>query len=132
MIPDQWGTDASEKDTVVGWNSADFAAAMGGTATYHQAAAGAVGVAIANALSINADPAVLTTTLRGLEVDSFYGKLQWEANGEINKDMYTKQNQDGTLKVFDRTDLQYPLRQSVSLSGPLSWEAKSRAATRQP
>jgi hypothetical protein len=43
------------KDTVVGWDVAAFKTAMGGSATYQMASAGAVGVALANALNINKD-----------------------------------------------------------------------------
>lgn len=112
MMPDQWGFDTSATDPVVGWTIPTFATAMGGYPTYHQAAAGAVGVAIANALSTNGNPAALTTTLRNLDVNSFYGKLKWDANGRIQKPMYTKQRQDGSLKVVAPTgsQMQHPLR----------------------
>jgi len=94
MMPTQWDSSTAVKDSVVGWDSAAFnKASLNGAASYQQAAAGAVGVAIANALKIESDVTKLVATLKAMEVDSFYGKLKWDAKGRIQKPMYTQQLQ---------------------------------------
>eukprot|EP00931_Biecheleriopsis_adriatica_P024635 TRINITY_DN1529_c0_g1_i2.p1 TRINITY_DN1529_c0_g1~~TRINITY_DN1529_c0_g1_i2.p1 ORF type:complete len:431 (-),score=109.83 TRINITY_DN1529_c0_g1_i2:311-1603(-) len=99
MMPTQWDSSSSNKDAVVGWTSADFMSAMGGSASYQQAAAGAVGVAISNAMGVSATAASLVSSLQGMDVDSFYGKLKWDSKGKIQKPMYTQQLKGDNLEI---------------------------------
>eukprot|EP00927_Polykrikos_kofoidii_P001507 TRINITY_DN1056_c0_g1_i1.p1 TRINITY_DN1056_c0_g1~~TRINITY_DN1056_c0_g1_i1.p1 ORF type:complete len:332 (+),score=47.86 TRINITY_DN1056_c0_g1_i1:393-1388(+) len=96
MMPTQWDSTVDTADPVVGWTSAIFMAAVG--TTYQHAAGGAVGVAIANAMSLASGTfaqkkAKLAQTLRNMDINSFYGRLKWDANGRIEKPMYTQQKQ---------------------------------------
>jgi len=112
MMPTQWDSSTAAKDSVVGWDSAAFKTAMGGSATYHQASAGAVGVAIANALKTQPDVTKLVATLQAMDVDSFYGKLKWDAKGRIQKPMYTQQLQMAAKTLVAPTgtaNMKFPL-----------------------
>jgi len=112
MMPTQWDSSTATKDSVVGWDSATFKTAMGGSATYQQASAGAVGVAIANALNTEADVTKLVATMKAMDVNSFYGKLKWDAKGRIAKPMITQQLQATTRKVVaptGMTNMKFPL-----------------------
>merc|ERR1719157_310798 len=85
---------------------------LGGSATYQQAAAGAVGVALANALKAQPDATKLVATMKAMDVDSFYGKLKWDANGRIQKPMYTQQLQTADKTVVAPTgtpNMKFPL-----------------------
>jgi len=113
MMPTQWDFTSSTNDTVLGWDSAAFTTAMGGAATYQQAAAGGVVVAIANAMkTANNNVTTLVATLSAMDVDSFYGKLKWDAGGRIQKPMYTQQKQ-GDNMVIVMSDMHYPLSLST-------------------
>lgn len=114
MMPTQWDSSASTKDAVVGWTSADFISAMGGAATYQQAAAASVGVGLSNAMEINSDKTKLVATLSSMDVDCFYGKLKWDAKGRMQKPMYTQQKQGEDKKIVAPTSanshpVAYPL-----------------------
>jgi hypothetical protein len=120
MMPTQWDSSASAKDSVVGWDSAAFKAA-GGT-TYQHAAMGAVGVAIANAMekatggTMTQKTANLAQALRTLDIDSFYGKLKWDTHGRIQKPMYTEQKLSAGLTIVapqNTSSLQQPLTNAV-------------------
>jgi len=103
MMPTQWA-EGSTTDPVVGWTSADFKTAMGGSATYQQAAAGAVCVALANAMEAGSnDKAKLVEKLKTMDVDSFYGKLKWDSAGRISKPMYTQQKQGDNMAIVAPT-----------------------------
>lgn len=125
MMPTQWDSSTSNKDPVIGWTSAAFKTALGGSATYQEASAGAVGVSLANAMHASmstastfpvlaARAASLKTSLRsmgnGTGVSSFYGLLKWDAKGKIQKPMYTTQLQGDTMKIVAPTGkAEYPL-----------------------
>jgi hypothetical protein len=125
MMPTQWDSSSSTKDPVIGWTSAAFSSAaqqanqlalplaslaMGGAPTYQQASAGAMGVALANAMNISSSKASLRATLAAMNVTSFYGRLQWDSMGRIQKPMYTVQK-NGTLHrlVAPTGTMFYPL-----------------------
>lgn len=124
MMPTQWDSSTTTADPVVKWTSAIFKLAMGGTASYQMAAAGAAGVAIANAVKKNADPKTLVASLTAMDVDSFYGKLKWDAKGRIQKPMYTVQLQ-GTAQVVVAPGT---ATMSFPLSGASCWGAAGGAA----
>jgi len=112
MMPTQWDSSAAAKDSVVGWDSLAFKNAMGGSATYQQASAGAVGVAIANALNTDADVTKLVATMKTMDISSFYGKLKWDAKGRIAKPMFTQQLQASTRTIVaptGMTNMKFPL-----------------------
>jgi len=112
LMPTQWDDSTSTKDPVVGWSSADFHAAMGGEATYQQAAGGAVGVALANAMkAASNDPTQLLEKLKVMDVDSFYGKLKWTSSGTIKKPMFTVQRSNESQDVIAPTgaEMLFPL-----------------------
>merc|ERR1712216_302320 len=120
-------SSTSNKDKVVGWTSAHFKFIMGGKATYEQAAAGAVGIAIANALSANSDKTLLTQSLRSMDVVSFYGRLKWDSNGRIQKPMYTVQKHDQNMAIVAPTgNMRYPLSDPACW-GPIEQPSSSRA-----
>merc|ERR1712008_85108 len=89
-----------------------FKNAMGGSATYQQASAGAVGVAIANALNTDPDVTKLVATMKAMDISSFYGKLKWDAKGRIAKPMFTQQLQASTRTIVaptGMTNMKFPL-----------------------
>jgi len=64
MMPTQWDSSTSHKDPVIGWDSMAVMAALGGTATYQQAAHVASVVALANAMAATKDKHVCAMVLR--------------------------------------------------------------------
>eukprot|EP00929_Paragymnodinium_shiwhaense_P047546 TRINITY_DN24111_c0_g1_i1.p1 TRINITY_DN24111_c0_g1~~TRINITY_DN24111_c0_g1_i1.p1 ORF type:complete len:804 (-),score=180.08 TRINITY_DN24111_c0_g1_i1:495-2906(-) len=104
MMPTQWAEDATAKDTVLGWTTAWFKGQLADRATYHSASAAAAMVALANALNTDATAANLGTTMAGMaEVPSFYGPLDWNADGSIKKPMYTQQKQNANIDIVAPT-----------------------------
>jgi len=147
MMPTQWDDSTTNNDSVVGWTSADFHAAMkslkGSAATYQEASAAAVGVALSNAMSQIWSPSstaygsiesMLVTTLQKMDVDSFYGKLKWDSKGIIAKPMYTQQMKGDKLEIVAPTGAaSYPLSDKAcwgtdSSSGPDSSSISSASA----
>lgn len=119
MMPTQWDDSTSTKDPVVGWTAEDFHSAMGGSATYQQAAAGAAGVALSNAMkAASNDESQLLEKLKVMDVDSFYGKLKW-TDGIIEKPMYTVQLQDGKMKYVAPTGAK-----PIPLAAPVCWDGE--------
>merc|ERR1712196_202636 len=99
-MPTQWDSTSAHVDPVIGWNSAAFKTAMGGSPTYHVASAGGAAVGLVNALEALAtgecSGALIASKMAALDIDSFYGKLKWDANGAIQKPMYMEQGEAGT------------------------------------
>jgi len=106
IMPDQWFDTRSMKDSIVGWSSTDFKAALGASASYHAASAGALCVMMAHALtkagemtgevtaeSLAAGLAALPPT------DTFYGTMDWNADGTLRKPMYGKQHQKTAVEI---------------------------------
>jgi len=119
MMPTQWDSTTSTKDPVVKWTSADFITAMNDAATYQQAAAGSVGVGLANALNeclvvdmkpLSACKTQIVSYLTSMDVDSFYGKLKWDSMGRMQKPMYTQQLKGSAKEIVAPTGtVAYPL-----------------------
>jgi ABC-type branched-subunit amino acid transport system substrate-binding protein len=113
MMPTQWDEDSTSQDPVVGWSVSTYKAAMGGSPTYQEAAASASMVAIANAMDAsNNDPSQLVAKMKVMDINSFYGKLKWDANGVIQKPMYTVQKQGSIRPIVAPT--------GVNVRSPLS------------
>merc|ERR1719440_341059 len=97
VMPTQWDSTSTHKDPVIGWDSAAFTKAItdaGLTATYHVASAGGSAVGLINAIGNatgDCTGEVISTNMKALDIDSFYGKLKWNANGAIQKEMYMVQ-----------------------------------------
>jgi hypothetical protein len=133
MMPTQWDETSSSKDAVVGWSVADFKTAMGGSATYQQAGIAAVGVAIANAMATNNAKENLVATLALMDTQSFYGRLNWDTSGRIQKPMFTVQKQgDANVLVAPTGNIRAPLSLATcwgnsSTAGTASGVATSKA-----
>merc|ERR1719482_2087285 len=102
-MPTQWAENEYAADAVVGWTTGTFKTALGPHATYQAAAAGAAGVAIANAMKSSYASADrvgnLAQLMHGLDIESFYGKIKFKADGRIEKAMVTQQLQDGRAQI---------------------------------
>lgn len=98
MMPTQWSQHwtSTLSDPVTKWTAADFSALYaswtGVAPTYHSASAGAVGVALSNAIKAGG-VANIGISLGLLRIDSFYGHIQFAQNGQsVGKPMLTLQN----------------------------------------
>jgi len=138
MMPTQWDASTTDTDPTIGWSSAAFKTALGGSATYQEAAAGAIGVSLANAMNASMTnqttgtfpalatrAATLKASLRSMNngsgVMSFYGMLKWDAKGKIMKPMYTTQLQGDTMMIVAPTGkADFPLSSEKCWAGPSS------------
>merc|ERR1712157_590453 len=92
-MPDQWADTSPMADSIVGWTSADFKAAMeaaGQSGTYHAASAGGLAVMLSHAMAKMANESVefsdanLAAHLEALPAtDTFYGTLDWKSDGSV-------------------------------------------------
>jgi len=98
MMPTQWAK-ADDADSIVGWTSTAFTAAMpAGQSTYHAASAAAAGIALTHAMNAGTAGtriAQLTTLLSAVDTKSFYGLIKFNTYGNILKPMYTEQHSSG-------------------------------------
>lgn len=124
MMPSQWAPSQSgSPDPVVGWDTATFnklfSELVGVEPTYHSASAGGAALALANAIAWDEqddlDVDGMIENLKALDVDSFYGRLKFGANGQVDsKPMVTVQNRpDGSVQVVApamsmEVDVNYP------------------------
>jgi len=92
MMPTQWAESDVTPDSIIGWDSTAFKAALGNAATYHSAAAAAAGIAITHAMGGGITD--LAELMQDLDIQSFYGQLKFASDGSIEgKPMYTQQKQ---------------------------------------
>lgn len=108
IMPDQWNDMSDMADTVVKWTSAAFKSAMetkNEPGSYHAASAGALAVMLSHAAAaVTGDITgeALATSLVGLgATDTFYGTMDWNADGSLMdlKPMYGKQHQVDAVQI---------------------------------
>jgi len=137
MMPTQWA-EADVKDTIVGWNSADFiAATQGSSTTYHTASAGASAVMLSHAMAADSVVANLATTLAGLPAtQTFYGQMDFTSTGACSsKPMFTEQKIGSDIKIVApvanaETPMRFPMSDCGTATNDSS--ADSSATTAAP
>jgi len=113
-MPTQWAEDSTITDTIVGWTTPTFKAAMEGLSpaqvpSYHAAAAASLAIMVSHAMAAGtAGTRVgnLATLMDGLPAtDTFYGKMDWQNTGAVvdtganSKPMYAQQRQGTSYPI---------------------------------
>lgn len=155
MMPTQWEESSTATDPAMALTKAQFLTHMGGSATYQEAAAGAVGVALANGMhKVKTDnggtvPNLASATASELlkntmntmpAVNSFYGMLSWDKSlpaltattgggGVISKPMYTTQKKTSGNVIVAPTNTNMMTYGKSTMSGCTCWDKSASCST---
>jgi len=134
----QWNALLDSRDTLTGWSSHHFVTLfqqryLNTTPPYQAAAYFAAGLAFTQAIeqSVSLAGTDVAFALSRLNLNTFYGQVQFDSNGQMNMDLaYIQKNTKGTLNIVIPDSLAtgalinpmptFPFRKCVIDNGPTS------------